>query len=170
MIRRPPRSTLFPYTTLFRSHEPSERLVYGRGARRPAASTDVHVSTDHPDRRSRLERGGGEVSIGGARAARNFWPRVRHRHRAPTMSQPLTLKLTMGASILTVHWPPPIYQKLMAFMLSFSRTRSGHPLLSKSPEPTTYHPGAAWPNEKTDFTLRLSRVTARNQIWISLVC
>src|SRR2546430_6365024 len=23
MIRRPPRSTLFPYTTLFRSHEPS---------------------------------------------------------------------------------------------------------------------------------------------------
>src|SRR2546422_6343791 len=24
MIRRPPRSTLFPYTTLFRSHEPSD--------------------------------------------------------------------------------------------------------------------------------------------------
>src|SRR2546427_7748186 len=28
MIRRPPRSTLFPYTTLFRSHEPRE--VSGR--------------------------------------------------------------------------------------------------------------------------------------------
>src|SRR3712207_7794982 len=26
MIRRPPRSTLFPYTTLFRSHEPGEIL------------------------------------------------------------------------------------------------------------------------------------------------
>src|SRR2546427_2680283 len=25
MIRRPPRSTLFPYTTLFRSHEPDAR-------------------------------------------------------------------------------------------------------------------------------------------------
>src|SRR5438270_8926897 len=25
MIRRPPRSTLFPYTTLFRSHHPSVR-------------------------------------------------------------------------------------------------------------------------------------------------
>src|SRR5256885_11543037 len=25
MIRRPPRSTLFPYTTLFRSHEPLAR-------------------------------------------------------------------------------------------------------------------------------------------------
>src|SRR5690349_23853241 len=29
MIRRPPRSTLFPYTTLFRSHT---RYVRGRGA------------------------------------------------------------------------------------------------------------------------------------------
>src|SRR3712207_8317756 len=27
MIRRPPRSTLFPYTTLFRSHERGERPV-----------------------------------------------------------------------------------------------------------------------------------------------
>src|SRR3712207_7309000 len=31
MIRRPPRSTLFPYTTLFRSHSPSFRpLIEGR--------------------------------------------------------------------------------------------------------------------------------------------
>src|SRR3712207_9550654 len=30
MIRRPPRSTLFPYTTLFRSGRPSSRL-YGGG-------------------------------------------------------------------------------------------------------------------------------------------
>src|SRR2546429_3252306 len=27
MIRRPPRSTLFPSTTLFRSHDPSELLL-----------------------------------------------------------------------------------------------------------------------------------------------
>src|SRR2546426_3819705 len=34
MIRRPPRSTLFPYTTLFRSREPGqqgERLEHHRG-------------------------------------------------------------------------------------------------------------------------------------------
>src|SRR2546430_5134818 len=35
MIRRPPRSTLFPYTTLFRSsctdHENRQRLVVARG-------------------------------------------------------------------------------------------------------------------------------------------
>src|SRR2546430_8773573 len=35
MIRRPPRSTLFPYTTLFRSHAPHLRVV-PRGARRVA--------------------------------------------------------------------------------------------------------------------------------------
>src|SRR2546422_11288023 len=34
MIRRPPRSTLFPYTTLFRSHR---RLTYGALAQRAAA-------------------------------------------------------------------------------------------------------------------------------------
>src|SRR5258707_9777366 len=27
MIRRPPRSTLFPYTTLFRSHEPNAMIL-----------------------------------------------------------------------------------------------------------------------------------------------
>src|SRR3712207_9534080 len=29
MIRRPPRSTLFPYTTLFRSHHPLPRVLCG---------------------------------------------------------------------------------------------------------------------------------------------
>src|SRR3989442_1598098 len=37
MIRRPPRSTLFPYTTLFRSHE------FGR------TQTPVVVIDDHPN-------------------------------------------------------------------------------------------------------------------------
>src|SRR2546426_5665786 len=35
MIRRPPRSTLFPYTTLFRSHTDRGRLVRGGGGIRP---------------------------------------------------------------------------------------------------------------------------------------
>src|SRR2546430_9543471 len=35
MIRRPPRSTLFPYTTLFRSASPADRAGGWRGA--PAA-------------------------------------------------------------------------------------------------------------------------------------
>src|SRR5258708_10487316 len=48
MIRRPPRSTLFPYTTLFRSHYHSEgRSIVRRGCRGRCiagrrSSGDVH--------------------------------------------------------------------------------------------------------------------------------
>src|SRR3712207_7368659 len=47
MIRRPPRSTLFPYTTLFRSHIPVGRGFAGRIAseRGPIVIDDV----DHAD-------------------------------------------------------------------------------------------------------------------------
>src|SRR2546427_4105237 len=34
MIRRPPRSTLFPYTTLFRSLRDTERRLHSPGGRR----------------------------------------------------------------------------------------------------------------------------------------
>src|SRR3712207_7184455 len=65
MIRRPPRSTLFPYTTLFRSRgavdhrhagEPARLVVAegvaGRGPRQVAAETDVH----RPHRPAQLRR------------------------------------------------------------------------------------------------------------------
>src|SRR2546430_11407155 len=35
MIRRPPRSTLFPYTTLFRSHRDAGHDLVGPAAKRP---------------------------------------------------------------------------------------------------------------------------------------
>src|SRR5256885_17221010 len=41
MIRRPPRSTLFPYTTLFRSLEDNFRLYYYDRGRRELASASV---------------------------------------------------------------------------------------------------------------------------------
>src|SRR2546426_7287065 len=74
MIRRPPRSTLFPYTTLFRSHggdagapEPdvdsgglpqggAERLVQGPGAHRegdPDVITGLDLGCQHPGGRDR---------------------------------------------------------------------------------------------------------------------
>src|SRR3712207_6887583 len=48
MIRRPPRSTLFPYTTLFRSqsgrsHVPARRFP-GSGLPRRVATLSVHTS------------------------------------------------------------------------------------------------------------------------------
>src|SRR5256885_7885415 len=46
MIRRPPRSTLFPYTTLFRSHgerrQPVGRAERGVRQGRPEGSPDHH--------------------------------------------------------------------------------------------------------------------------------
>src|ERR1041385_2803423 len=42
MIRRPPRSTLFPYTTLFRSNSRAVRLA--DGSRLRAAHVELHQS------------------------------------------------------------------------------------------------------------------------------
>src|SRR3712207_8081569 len=55
MIRRPPRSTLFPYTTLFRSCDPEVRHL------RPALAVDqdvlrLHVAVDQPLRVRRGQR------------------------------------------------------------------------------------------------------------------
>src|SRR3712207_7299594 len=44
MIRRPPRSTLFPYTTLFRSHRPE----HGVQRRRHDLREDEHASDPAP--------------------------------------------------------------------------------------------------------------------------
>src|SRR5687768_18195666 len=46
MIRRPPRSTLFPYTTLFRSRRPIERLDWSSPGlvRRDTCRQLLHVS------------------------------------------------------------------------------------------------------------------------------
>src|SRR5436305_5066255 len=50
MIRRPPRSTLFPYTTLFRSPRHDEPDQHGEGHRRraqgaaPVARSEEHTS------------------------------------------------------------------------------------------------------------------------------
>src|SRR5438309_8593408 len=47
MIRRPPRSTLFPYTTLFRSAQPPHRGRGGRRSGRPPCRPDLERSEEH---------------------------------------------------------------------------------------------------------------------------
>src|SRR2546430_10125393 len=51
MIRRPPRSTLFPYTTLFRSRLPAER---DRPARRASRSPRVFAESTRQDAMPRV--------------------------------------------------------------------------------------------------------------------
>src|SRR3712207_8339238 len=55
MIRRPPRSTLFPYTTLFRSHERADG-----GDRLPRLSGN-HLHDPRPLSRLRRPGGGGRA-------------------------------------------------------------------------------------------------------------
>src|SRR5258708_32096069 len=52
MIRRPPRSTLFPYTTLFRSRADGGRRIAGRGFREQLETHGAHGGA----RRFRQER------------------------------------------------------------------------------------------------------------------
>src|SRR2546425_5173250 len=54
MIRRPPRSTLFPYTTLFRSHRHARDRVAPPAARRSAANRHGEVTVASA-RRDRLQ-------------------------------------------------------------------------------------------------------------------
>src|SRR5256885_7228853 len=62
MIRRPPRSTLFPYTTLFRSAGDERRAI--------ARSAGVGVPEPHPRRLQRQHlRGGAEAEDAPAHAA-----------------------------------------------------------------------------------------------------
>src|SRR3712207_6973704 len=53
MIRRPPRSTLFPYTTLFRS---------GRADRGEEELRPAHAGDHHPDRHHNVDRD--ELAVG----------------------------------------------------------------------------------------------------------
>src|SRR5690349_22547857 len=50
MIRRPPRSTLFPYTTLFRSGQGQEARRHQRPARRVRSRRDADLRRDQARR------------------------------------------------------------------------------------------------------------------------
>src|SRR2546425_7290388 len=47
MIRRPPRSTLFPYTTLFRSRQGEEEIAERHARHEPAGQAQVRRSEEH---------------------------------------------------------------------------------------------------------------------------
>src|SRR5438445_7396634 len=58
MIRRPPRSTLFPYTTLFRSRGRQHRTEHPAG-HRPGWHAQ-HLCREHKQQQHHGVRGGGE--------------------------------------------------------------------------------------------------------------
>src|SRR6266498_6158745 len=95
MIRRPPRSTLFPYTTLFRS--------LARRAREPLPR---HAGRAHPvrDRRDSLAAGQALVRLPQAvRAAAH--PEPAPRARTPLDPRPLRRRLLRADDRAVQHHP-----------------------------------------------------------------
>src|SRR3712207_7940868 len=58
MIRRPPRSTRFPYTTLFRSHRAYDLFDLLAGELQLAALVELADGAEDLDERGRLPQGG----------------------------------------------------------------------------------------------------------------
>src|SRR3989449_5050338 len=86
MIRRPPRSTLFPYTTLFRSHAApgGDSPVSGRAPSRPPHRVGVGTRRVVPGRARQVwGRRGGRGGRGG--------------RRAPAVQSPLRPRLPRGS-------------------------------------------------------------------------
>src|SRR3989441_9446542 len=96
MIRRPPRSTLFPYTTLFRSLRlaPPRPAAGGERTRQPGTAGCVAAAGRDPDRRGRAAPPGGAVGGPGRGAGRPS--------AAPTLRTPL---LVLAAAVTA--GPPP---------------------------------------------------------------
>src|SRR2546426_6207909 len=84
MIRRPPRSTLFPYTTLFRSRRDpldagARRIAPHEGGGELGAVGDLAHALDHGNRPRRL--------VGARRVGREHVTRERERARATPAAQ-----------------------------------------------------------------------------------
>src|SRR5256885_14213444 len=99
MIRRPPRSTLFPYTTLFRSERRpvpgagrGDGVAVDVGLRDPAAALVVAGDVDRSQWERRRGRLRGDLVVRDGDAARRHRPRTGRRH-----ADELSVDSTVGA-------------------------------------------------------------------------
>src|SRR2546422_1459389 len=90
MIRRPPRSTLFPYTTLFRSHRLDDGFEQS-AIRRPAAM-HLPVAGDQDRKSTRLNSSHGYISYA------VFCLKKKKKHRTKRTQTPRTLMATWRSS------------------------------------------------------------------------
>src|SRR3712207_823438 len=90
MIRRPPRSTLFPYTTLFRSHggEPANFLDVGGGASAEQVAKAFALVTADPSVRAILINIFGGITRGDV-VARG----IREAHGRAEVAVPIVVRL-----------------------------------------------------------------------------
>src|SRR5689334_24639669 len=93
MIRRPPRSTLFPYTTLFRSHHAgldADRVVQDTGNGRQAVRSEEHTSElqsqFHLVCRLLLEKKKKKIKNSKTQSHNRTPPQLTTHHSLPTMT------------------------------------------------------------------------------------
>src|SRR3712207_7169993 len=86
MIRRPPRSTLFPYTTLFRSLQRRVDVGGQRGGHRLHRDWGVAADEHLADLDLAAAAAGTEHRRGGRGAPEGEWKRTRLKSRYPKIS------------------------------------------------------------------------------------
>src|SRR5688572_31479409 len=92
MIRRPPRSTLFPYTTLFRSKPPEVRRAFLRHQQARRIRQRQHLERRHLDRKStRLNSSHSQISYAvfclKKKTSRTTSASSASKPRSPSLSQ-----------------------------------------------------------------------------------
>src|SRR2546430_14319959 len=83
MIRRPPRSTLFPYTTLFRSAEGGARLSRDEDGIAGGSAGVCPQEKSHPGPRVLLHAGAETEPRDGAAVSGGLWPPPQRTPRGP---------------------------------------------------------------------------------------
>src|SRR2546429_4682513 len=101
MIRRPPRSTLFPYTTLFRSR--LAQVVAGRVAERVARQVEVQRGPE-PLRTQIIPQHAEHQRALGIDVVRS---QGRERHAAPGVDLDVLAVLVEGVVVFPVAGAPP---------------------------------------------------------------
>src|SRR5205807_7836942 len=90
MIRRPPRSTLFPYTTLFRS--PHRAKIAGRLKEHPRCSLNEGLDDDRRDLAAVLREHPGErAGVAGRHPVRVEEERARSEEHTSELQSPCNL-------------------------------------------------------------------------------
>src|SRR3989441_12741093 len=108
MIRRPPRSTLFPYTTLFRSVSGIARQVAGDQVEERGLAGAVRADDQAPLARRHLQ---GDVADG--RQAAERLPQVLEAKRSHSLFTPGTTPSGMNTTMRTKTRPSSVFQRSM---------------------------------------------------------